>query len=231
MNLDSPADSRVSLRAQFRHATREAILEAAAESLGEASGSTVRVEDIAARAGVAVGTVYNYFEDRRALMNALLESRTQALTDALDAAMHEPAPAPGRRTGRARAAGARAQAGQVPAAFEAELSHFVSAVAAHFDANRFLISALSEEERVRGVDARVATRRLTVRGDLLARAERLMARGIRSRALRKGDPALYAALLVGMFKGVALNALSRQGTFAADGAGAIVEMFMRGAGR
>jgi len=124
MNLDSSSDDRVSLRAKFRHATREAILEAAAGILGSDSAAQARMEDIAARAGVAVGTVYNYFEDRRALVTALLETRTRVLLDALDDAA-----APVR--GGKRAAGASTTAG---GAFEAELAGFVSAVAAHFDA-------------------------------------------------------------------------------------------------
>src|SRR3954470_20293157 len=86
MNLDSSSDERVSLREKFRRATREAILNAAAGILGDDSGAQARMEDIAARAGVAVGTVYNYFEDRRALVTALLETRTKTLLDVLDAA-------------------------------------------------------------------------------------------------------------------------------------------------
>jgi|KBSMisStaDraftv2_1062788.scaffolds.fasta_scaffold35881_2 AcrR family transcriptional regulator len=221
MNLDSSSDDRVSLRAKFRHATREAILEAAAGILGSDSAAQARMEDIAARAGVAVGTVYNYFEDRRALVTALLETRTRVLLDALDDAA-----APVR--GGKRAAGASTTAG---GAFEAELAGFVSAVAAHFDANRFLLNVLLEEERSRGIDAKSASRRRTVSGQVLSRAERLMEKGIRVRALRKDDPAMYAALLVGMVRGVALSALSRQLTFSTDGTASIVRVFMSGASR
>ena len=221
MNLDSSSDDRVSLRARFRRATREAILNAAAGILGGDNGAQARMEDIAARAGVAVGTVYNYFEDRRALVTALLETRTKVLLDALDDAA-----APVR--GRKRTAGASATAGD---GFEAELAGFVSAVAAHFDANRFLLHVLLDEERSRGIDAKAASRRRTVFGQLLSRAERLMTKGIRVRALRKDDPAMYAALLVGMVRGVALSALSRQLTFSTDGTASIVRVFMSGAAR
>jgi len=222
MNLDSSSDDRVSLRAKFRHATREAILNAAAGILGGDSAAQTRMEDIAAEAGVAVGTVYNYFEDRRALVSALLETRTKTLLDALDEAA---API---RSSRRRTAGASATAGD---AFETQLAGFVSAVAAHFDANRFLLNVLLDEERSRGIDAKAATRRHTVFGQLLNRAERLMERGIRVRALRKDDPAMYAALLVGMVRGVALSALSRQLTFSTDGTASIVRVFMSGAAR
>ena len=220
MNLNSSSDERVSLRAKFRRATREAILNAAAGILGDNGGAQARMEDIAARAGVAVGTVYNYFEDRRALVTALLETRTKTLLDVLDDAA-----APVR--GRKRTAATRTAAD----AFEAELAGFVSAVAAHFDANRFLLHVLLDEERNRGIDAKAASRRRTVFGQLLSRAERLMEKGIRIRALRKDDPAMYAALLVGMVRGVAISALSRQLTISTDGTASIVRVFVRGAAR
>jgi len=172
------------------------------------------MEDIAARAGVSVGTVYNHFEDRTALVTALLESRTRTLFDALDAAA-----APPRGAARDGAAG-----------FEAELARFVSALERHFDANRFLMTVLLEEERHRGIDARAATRRRTTFEELLARAETLMAKGIRLKALRKSDPGVYAALLVGMVRGVAMTTLARGETFA-GAADAIVEVFLKGAAR
>jgi AcrR family transcriptional regulator len=218
MNLDSSSDSRVSLRAKFRNATREAILDAAADVLGSADGSQARIEDIAARAGVAVGTVYNYFEDRRALVSALLETRKKSLMDALDLPLK-----PAARARRTPASGRES--------FEAELTHFVAAVAAHIDANRFLLNLLLEDERSRGIDAQAASRRRTVQAELLTHAERLMEKGIRSRALRKDDAAMYAALLVGMVRGLAISALTRQKEFSADATASIVRVFMTGAAR
>jgi len=143
MNLASSSEARITLRDKFRAATREAILEAAAGLLTAEGGAHVRMEDIAATAGIAVGTLYNYFRDRTALVSALLESRTRGLFEGLDQSC-SPSPA-GDRT---------------PAtAFASELEHFVGAVCRHFDANRFLLSVLVEEERQRGVDATVVSRR------------------------------------------------------------------------
>lgn len=219
MNSSSQTVPHLSLRAQFRAATREAILEAAAE-LMSAGGAHTRIEDIAALAGVAVGTVYNYFEDRAALVSALLEARTRTLLNTLDQV-----------PSAAKAPAAAAGSTRVRAAFESELVHFVSALVAHFDANRFLFDLLVEEGRQRGIDVQAATRRRTVLGDLLVRAEALMAKGIRSRVLQKETPALYAALLVGMVRGVALSALNRQSPFSTHGAASIVRVFLEGARR
>jgi len=217
MNLDSSTDSRVRLRVRFRTATRAAILDAAAGILGSDGAAQARMEDIAASAGVAVGTVYNYFEDRGALVHALLESRTAALMAALDAA--------------APCAPRVRKVTPVAEPFDAELGRFVAVLAAHVDSNRFLLHVLFEEEGRQGIDAKSATRRRSVMGDLLTRAERLMEKGIRSRALRKDDPAMYAALLVGMVRGMALAALTRKREFSAGGSASIVRVFMTGAAR
>ena len=216
MKPSSSSEERLTLRQRFRSATREAILEAAA-AVFSAGGAAPRMEDIAAEAGIAVGTVYNYFADRTALMSALLETRTRALLEALDAA-----PA-----GAAATAAARAPA----AAFQIELEHFVTALAGHLDANRALFSALLDEERHHGIDARAATRRRTLLEQLLRRAEQLIASGMSSGALRKGDPAVYAALLVGMVRGMATSALTRDDARFADGIGDLVRLFLHGAAR
>jgi AcrR family transcriptional regulator len=213
VNMDSQSEARVTLRERFRAATRDAILEAAGDLLTADGASHARMEDIAARAGVAVGTVYNHFADRTALVTALLESRTRTLLDALDAAT---APSRDARDG--------------PGGFAAELARFVSALERHFEANRFLITVLLDEERHRGIDARAATRRRTTFEELLARAETLAAKGIRLKALRKNDPAVYAALLIGMVRGMAMTALARGGSFA-GASEAIVQVFLEGAAR
>ncbi len=216
MNQSSSSEPRLRLRERFRGATRGAILEAAASVFAADGAANARMEDIAATAGVAVGTVYNYFEDRTALVRALLDTRTKALFDALTAAVQADEPA---------------GADQAKRGFEAELERFVAPLADHFDANRALLSVLLEQERHRGIDAKAASRRRTVIQEVLGRAERLTAKGIRTRALRKGDPAVYAALLVGMVRGVAMSALGRRDSRVAHSAREIVRVFLRGASR
>ncbi|MFN7982456.1 MAG: helix-turn-helix domain-containing protein [Vicinamibacterales bacterium] len=222
MNPDSSSDARVSLRARFRTATREAILEAAATLLGGDAASQTRMEDIAAQAGIAVGTVYNYFEDRTALVRALLASRSETLLSELDAALEQ--------ASRGRSA-TGASAATPAAAFTSQLTRFVSTLVAHIDANRFLFAVLHEDEHRRGIDAQSASRRQTVLGEVHARAARLMERGIKARALRKGDPAIFGALLVGMVKATAQSTLQRQQAMSSEGTATILRIFMTGAAR
>jgi AcrR family transcriptional regulator len=215
MNLSSPSEPRLTLRERLRGATRDAILEAAARVFSSGGATHARMEDIAASAGVAVGTVYNYFEDRTALVTALLDGRRRDMFEALDAAV---APAAGAADKSSRG-------------FEAELERFVTPLARHFDANRALLSVLLDEELHRGIDAEAASRRRTILQEVLDRAERLMAKGIRTHALQKGDPEVFAAMLVGMIRGVATTVLARPDTRVADSAREIARVFLQGASR
>ena len=212
MNLSSPREEGLTLRARLKLATRDAILDAAADAFASDGAAHVRIEDIASRAGIAVGTVYNYFTDRTALVNALLETRTQGLIDALDEAPAAVAEAAGER-------------------FAEELRQFVAVLAGYVDANHVLLHVLIQEEQQRGIDSKSARRRRSVLGQLLERAERLMTQGIRARALQKGDSVVYASLLLGMIRGIGATALTRGGLRVADSADAIVTVFLHGAAR
>lgn len=67
------------MRARLRKAVAEEILAAAERALAEQGVHGASIGDIAARAGVSVGTVYNHFADRKALVQALYRSRRQTL--------------------------------------------------------------------------------------------------------------------------------------------------------
>lgn len=60
---------------------RRAILEAAAAVFAENGFHAARIQDIAERARIGVGTVYNHFEQKEDVLVALLEEHTAALTD------------------------------------------------------------------------------------------------------------------------------------------------------
>jgi AcrR family transcriptional regulator len=75
MNAASLPRRRDEARALFRNA----ILDAAEVVFGERGFHGARLQDIAARARIAVGTVYNHFEDKDAVLAALLEDRADGL--------------------------------------------------------------------------------------------------------------------------------------------------------
>src|SRR5450432_2663739 len=77
MNLapDRPPRRRDEARALFRNA----ILDAAEAVFAERGFHGARIQDIAERARIAVGTVYNHFADKDEVLSALLDERIAGL--------------------------------------------------------------------------------------------------------------------------------------------------------
>src|ERR1700749_79923 len=95
MNRRSEVKSAVApLRARIRETTVQAILAAAEEVFADAGLHAAHMGTIAAKAGVAVGTLYNHFEGREALLTGLLAARSAELVGRIDAPIHETAPRP-----------------------------------------------------------------------------------------------------------------------------------------
>jgi AcrR family transcriptional regulator len=90
--VQTKAPARPSLRERKREVAADAILDAAEIELTTV-GLHVRMDAIARRAGVAVGTLYNHFADRDALLDALFAARRRQMfarvTDALEQSAHE----------------------------------------------------------------------------------------------------------------------------------------------
>jgi len=70
------ADSRRRTPSQERSVELVAkLLEATAQVLGEVGLQATSTNKIAARAGVAIGSIYQYFPNKQALIDALLDDR------------------------------------------------------------------------------------------------------------------------------------------------------------
>lgn len=92
MNPRSSSGQRVQpLRTRLKEAAQAAILDAAEQVIGD-QGIDAGMEAIAARAGVAVGTLYNHFADRHALIDALSEARRSALVERIERAVQAAEP-------------------------------------------------------------------------------------------------------------------------------------------
>jgi AcrR family transcriptional regulator len=83
------------LRADAR-ANREKLLEAVREAIAE-RGIRAEMREIAARAGLAVGTIYRHFGSKQALVEALHVQASGELTLALEHGLANPDPALGLR--------------------------------------------------------------------------------------------------------------------------------------
>ena len=168
------------------------------------------MEDVASRAGVSVGTLYNYFEDRQALLSALLDGRRQELVVRLDAALDEGKGTP----------------------YPAQLERFVGTFLDHFDTHRRFFAIVMQGDRPAGAkEASVVTAPSTATMRLITeRFEKVVRRGQREHAVRSGDPALLATLLVGMARAVLLRSLARGDEApTAPLAKSIADVFLHGA--
>src|SRR5262245_5197570 len=85
---------RQTLRDRIRETTVQAILAAAEEEFADAGFHAARMGEIASKAGVSVGTLYNHFADREALLAGLLAAQRADLIDRIDAAIREGAGRP-----------------------------------------------------------------------------------------------------------------------------------------
>ncbi len=206
MNERSPSGKQ-RLRDKIRRAMASAILEAGEAVFAEQGLHAARMEDIAGRAGVAVGTLYNYFADRNALLCALVDSRRDELLQRFDQAL--------------------AATEQQP--FRKQLEVFVMAVFQHFQSHLPFIVILMEAE---GAHLTTAKPRDSVRA-LYARCQTLVTRGIQSGDLKNDALLDYAAMLNGCLRAV----FARGHLFgdpidpSEEQAAALVEFFLRGAGR
>src|SRR3954454_9120262 len=90
MNRRSPDERQPqSLRERFKETTLQAVLSAAEEVFADAGLHDAHMGEIAARAGVSVGTLYNHFADREALLGGLAAARFTEMLAHVDAALDQ----------------------------------------------------------------------------------------------------------------------------------------------
>ena len=161
---DSSGDRVPPLRERLRREVLATIARAAEEVFAEEGLRDAHVDKIAKRAGVAVGTLYNYYKDRDALLAALLHERGDALAVALDRSMKATSGEPTR--GR--------------------LLAFVAVYFAFFESHRKFFKILLEGELVhlQSIYPRAAAIPTGCFGNLRAHIEDLVAQGILAGELR-----------------------------------------------
>jgi AcrR family transcriptional regulator len=75
---------RRSVREESRAVYRRAIVEAAMQVFGQTGFHEAKIADIAAAAGVATGTLYNYFTSKEEIFQSILDDGREALAAALE---------------------------------------------------------------------------------------------------------------------------------------------------
>jgi AcrR family transcriptional regulator len=204
-HLPAPPRRRDEARTLFRNA----ILEAAEAVFAERGFHRARIQDVAARARIAVGTVYNHFDEKEDLLRALLEERTEGLVAEM-----------GRREGD-------------PSGFEAALTARIERMLHYVETHRAFFTVAAEHGAI-GASSASATVPGGKAGRSIARARATFAavvqEGIASGELEPLDANRLARALGALFRAFSLGALEDGRTDLAADAPLLVRLFLHGAG-
>ena len=186
------------MRRTVRETVRVAILDAAEELIARHGLHDAALVQIAKRAGVAVGTLYNYFTDREALIRGLFESRRATFRPRLFAAI---------------------QAGsELP--FEPRLRRFVREVFEVFESHRSFLKVAIENEHLKPSGS-------TTPEDLLAGVRDVVSAGVREGAIPAYKAEILPLVITGIIKSIAVHRIRDGGEMAGD-ADAIVDLVLDG---
>jgi AcrR family transcriptional regulator len=170
----------------MKEEARAAILDGAEQVLVKQGLQAMRMDDIAGHVGVSVGTLYNYFEDRQKLLEALLEVRSRELLATLDAELERSQGSP----------------------YRTRLHGFLRAILEHSQSHFRLFSLLMEEGMRNGRSSDPDRRRLQeMSRELSRRVEFLNQEGVKQGALRPEDARYYPTLLLGMVRSLLFQQL------------------------
>jgi AcrR family transcriptional regulator len=185
----------------MREAVRAEILDAAEELIATRGLHGSPLAQIARRAGVAVGTLYNYFADRDALIRALFETRRATLRPKLAAAVEN--------------------ASKLP--FEKRLRQYMRDVFAAFDEHRRFVKVAIETEHLRLSPSSPPS-------DWLAQIESIVAAGVAENVIDPTRASLVAMIVQGALKSVLHRRGTEGGAFVSE-ADPIVDIILDGARR
>jgi AcrR family transcriptional regulator len=205
-----PPRRRDEARALFRNA----ILDAAEAVFAERGFHGARIQDIAERARIAVGTVYNHFADKDEVLSALLEERTEGLLAQV----------------RAGAAGARA----APRGFRARLEASVTGMLAYVEQHRAFFAIANEHGLFAGAvapSARSSARSVERMETFRAVFRAIVEEGIASGDLEPLDADALSRFLGGTMRAFVLSSLAESGRDVREQAAMTIELFLHGAAK
>lgn len=177
------------------------IIDAAEELIAKHGLHGAALLQIAKRAGIAVGTLYNYFTDRDALIKALFESRRATLWPELRAAVGAGAALP----------------------FEERLAKFVHDVLSVFESHRRFLKIALENEHARPPGT-------TFAAELSSGIADIVAAGVREGIIAEEHADLLPLTIVGVLKAFLVHRIAAGAELAAD-ADTIVSFLLDGARR
>ena len=199
----APAAPSVKLRDRLREQTQIAILEAAEAVLAEEGLALARIDAIATRAGVSVGTLYNHFGDRDGIIKAVLHHHHHIVLGGLQAVLDAPAPT-----------------------FFDDLCRFLDVFMVHSRKHgTFFAVVMNAGRGDRVTDCHRDETTLAIRNSAI----QLMQRGKREQVLRPRDDTLHAELFLALVRSQISRTVMGCGTPVP--AAELVDFFLHGAAR
>lgn len=208
--MNSASERLPRRRDEARALFRNAILDAAEAVFAERGFHGARIQDIAARARIAVGTVYNHFAQKDDVLSALLEERTEAMIAQLRPAKDD------------------------PRAFEPRLRARFARMLAYVEQHRAFFAVANEHGLFVGKPppgAPAAVRKLPRVEKFKSAFRALVEEGIAAGELEPMDAGVLVRFLGGTLRAFMLSSLAEGDGDAAAHAGTVVDLFLRGAGR
>ena len=197
------------LRERVRREMATGMLLAAEEVFAESGLAKAHVDDIARRAGVAVGTLYNYYGDRDALLAAVLGARVEELEVELQGVNRAHAASPVRRA----------------------LLELTRAYLRFFLRRRTFVRILAEGELAQLKTAYPTSAAIPMQCWQSVRDAfgEVMDRGIRDGALRGAHADLDLWLFLGLLRGVVMRDLKGATPCRESDADRVLQVFFEGA--
>jgi len=202
---------RQTLRDRIRETTVQAILAAAEEVFADAGLHAAKMGDIAAKAGVSVGTLYNHFEDREALLAGLLAARRAELLARMDAVI----------------------AGGAGEPLRERLSRIVGALLAHCEQHRKFVQLAVQRElgSYQQTYPHAWAKKTDTMQAIHERVDGEMKRGVKEGALRPEMAELAATFFFSMMRALIVrDVVQGKGDGLAAEVERLLDMFFDGAG-
>jgi AcrR family transcriptional regulator len=197
-----------SLRARFKATVTGAILDAAEELAAEVGVPNTNLQAVAKRAGVAVGTIYNHFEDRSELFAELFARRREELLSVLDAA-----------TKKAASSG-----------FEAQLESYVTTVFSYFDSRRAFLRLALDGQAHKPPPVRKAGEAHNSMEQLTVRAARIVRAGLKEKRIRADLADLAPYFLTAAVRAVLIARAEAPKPLVGE-TRRVIELFLKGTSR
>ncbi len=194
------------LREQVRLATARAILSAAEEVFSSDGVHGAHMGEIAKRAGLAVGTLYNHFRDRDTLLLALIRTQSDDLFSAMDTVLEKKLP------------------------FTEQLKQLLAAILAHLETHRRFFRILIMTD---GGDYKAKLLGKSgppdVMNEMLRRVDQVIRRGIREKILRADVEQQFSLFLLGMIRALCMYDAKNPREEALGDVDQLVRFFLNGA--